>query len=227
MKSKTLLAGLLVLLIGGCVEEQAQVLPEKQPLEPAVIKAAPNATQDEESAEESVADRINEEIKALLEKSKSVKSVYYKYKGPETSNHFYVFYVIGDKIKYEPAREIKSLDDEGAYNAIYVDKSEKTAEAYCDAQQCRHKGKKADLKYGDYYIPTPFDWAAKITSAEKIGEELIGNRRTWKIESNDGITAWIDLFYGVPLQVVQNGVKYEFAQMAFNTLSEADVVPQP
>lgn len=222
MKNKIVFLGLVVLFIIGCAQEQA--IQEKKP---AVITEDKSSSigEKEDTVPQETEDPIEEEVKDLLEEGKDVKSISYNYKGPETNNFYYEFYVKGDKVKYLPERELKSLDREDSYNSIYLDKAESTAEAYCDARQCVHKGKKADLRYVEYDISTPFDWLDKITSAEKVSEELIGSRKTWKINANDNIELWIDTFYGVPLQVVQNSNKYEFSKMVLNNLKDSDVVP--
>ncbi len=222
MKNKIIFLGLMILLfVIGCVEETVQ--------EPADEKDEPEDTAEVTETEEDIIAEpegvIEDEVKELLEKRESVNSISYKYKGPETENFYYDFYVKDDKIRYLPYRKLKSLSEEDDYNAIYLDKSVETAEAYCDDRQCRFEGKKADLDYGGSYILTPFDWVNGITAAEKTGEELIGSRKTWKITANDGITLWVGTFYGIPLQVEKNGEKYEFSQMVFNGLEDSDVVP--
>ena len=226
MKNKiTFFILIVTLFIVGCTQGPLQEpLQEKEPETP-VVSAAESSDVEEEEVEEEPEAVMDEAVKELLEEGKAVKSIFYKYKGPDTGNFYYEFYVKWDKVKYIPSREIKSLDEEDSYNAIYLDKMEKTAEAYCDDRQCVYKGKKSDLIYVDYYILTPFDWLDKIITAEKVGEELIGTRKTWKLEANDNIEAWVDVFYGVLLQVVQNDEKYEFTQMTFNDVKDSDVTP--
>jgi len=209
---------MVVLFILGCGQKTIQ---EK---EPAVITGAAvssDVLKEEVEEKEKVVDVVME----LLAEGKSVKSLSYQYKGPETGNFYYDFYVKGDKVRYVPDRGIKSVDGKDSYNAIYLDKSESTAEAYCDDRQCVYKGKKTDLRYVEYDILTPFDWLDKITSAEKVSEELIGSRKTWVLEANDGIKVWADTFYGAPLQIEQNGKKYEFTKMTFNDIKDDDVRP--
>ena len=137
---------------------------------------------------------------------------------------FYEFFVKGNKIKYilSPTYFIDVEEDE--YDAIYIDKELKTALAYCDDQKCYRKGKKAVLDYDEVYISTPLDWHNNIESAEKLGEEVLGRRATWKIAANS-FTVWLDTFFGVPLQVEFAGNMYEFQKMTFNQLKDGDVSP--
>ncbi|MBS3113893.1 hypothetical protein J4448_02220 [Candidatus Woesearchaeota archaeon] len=167
---------------------------------------------------------ISADVKELLNKHKTkVSSIYYKYRGPETGSNFHEFYIKGNKIKYKPSLEIKTLDQPGSYDAIFIDKVAKTAQSYCTAAYCAYKGKKADLSYATAYISTVFDWI-DVTSAEKVGEEVINSRNTWKIETNKGIL-WVDTFYGIPLKIESGGKTYKFEQLAVNSVTDADVVP--
>ena len=229
MKHKlTLLGFFIIWFIIGCGQNSTQ---EKgpSPITGAVIGS--DAVEKEETKQEVIIENKEEveqeadPVKDLLEQGKSVKSISYNYKGPETGNFFYEFYVKGDNARYIPDRGIKSLDEKNSYNAIYLDKSESTAQSYCDDRKCVYKGKKTDLRYVDYNILTPFEWLNIMTSAEKVSEEVLGTRNTWKLKANNGITAWVDVYYGIPLQITQNGKKYEFIKMSFNSLKDSDVVP--
>src|SRR3989344_8475574 len=102
---------------------------------------------------------ISADVKELLNKHKArVSSIYYKYRGPETGSNFHEFYIKGDKIKYNPYLEIKTLDRQDSFDSIFIDKEAKAAASYCMAAHCIYKGKKADLEYSKTYIPTIFDW---------------------------------------------------------------------
>lgn len=229
MKHKlTLLGFFIILFIIGCGQDSTQ---EKGPSEITGAVIGSDAVEKEETKQDANVKKQEEveqeadPVKELLELGKSVKSISYNYKGPETGNFYYEFYVKGDNARYIPDRGIKSLDEKNSYNAIYLDKSESTAMSYCDDRKCVYKGKKADLRYVDYNILTPFEWLDIMTSAEKVSEEVLGTRNTWKLKANNGITAWVDVYYGIPLQITQNGKKYEFIKMVFNSLKDSDIVP--
>ena len=223
MIKKIFLSLIVLLFIIGCTQEPVQ---EKGPTMVTGAVVGSDVLEEDKGAEEEE-EAIDEDtvaIRELLAEGKSVKSISYKYKGPETGANYYDFYVKGDKVRYIPDRGIKSMDEKNSYNAIYLDKAESTAEAYCDDRQCRYKGKKADLRFVEYDMLTPFDWLDKITTAKKVGEELLGARKTWKLEANDNIILWVDTFsYGVPLQIMHNDNKYEFTKMTFNSVKDSDV----
>ena len=168
---------------------------------------------------------ISPEVQELLNKYKAkLRSISYKYKGPETADNFHNFYVKGDKIKYLPWLAIKTLDKPESYDSVFVDKTARTIQTYCLAAYCTYKGKKSELSYADAYIKTIFDWLEGITEAEKLGEEVIDDRSTWKIQTNNGVL-WVDTFYGIPLKVESFGKNYRFQQLSVNGVTDADVTP--
>jgi len=210
MGHKALLALAVLLLVSCTPVQQNSGIPH--PSEPAAEKNT-----------QPLSGQISPEAKGLFDKSAKIKSLYYKYRGPETGSNFYEFYIKGDKIKYKPYLEIKTLDRQDSYDAVFIDKAQKTAASYCEAAHCLYKGKKADLEYSKAYISTIFDWV-DVSRAEKIGEEVIDDRSTWKIDSDRGIL-WIDTFYGIPLKAESNGNTYRFQQISANSLQDSDVVP--
>lgn len=222
MKKILLNLGMLaVLILAACTAAQQ---PAPAPAPAAEIKPAakPDAGQNAAVKQQ---DGISPDVMDLLAKSKTkVKSIYYKYRGPETGSNFFEFYAKGSKIKYLPWKALKSLDQPADYDSIFIDKSSQTAQSYCEALYCAVRGKKADLKYNDAYIYTINDWVGSITQAKKVGEEIVDDRSTWKLETNQGIF-WIDTFYGIPLKIESSGKTYRFEQIAVNSVQDSDVVP--
>ena len=87
------------------------------------------------------------------------------------------------------------------------------------------KGKKDPLNYEEFYINTPFDWLDKIEYAEKLGEELIDKRKTFRLSTDNAGIVWIDTFFGVPLQVEYEDNKYQFTKMTFNDVKDENLIP--
>ena len=225
MRNDTIIFALIIslLVITACV--QTAVKPKEEEKTPEVVVEEVKTPEPQVQETEPVK-VIAPEIKELLNKSvKKVQSLSYSYKGPETQDFLYEFFIKGSEIKYIPQPSHKVIDiDEDAYDAIYLDTISKTAQAYCDTRKCKVNGKKADLEYDEVYIWTPLDWLDRIESAEKLGEQLIEDRSTWKISTNQG-TMWIDLFYGIPLQIEFSGDVYKFQRMNFNDVKDEDVIP--
>ena len=216
---------LVIILLVACTAAQ---LPSPRPQSPNVPQTQPQSNVQQPAPvpiSEKPAQGISPEIKDLLDKATSkVKNMHYLYKGSQTGDNFYEFFVIDNKIKYKPALAIRTLDRNNSFDSIFIDKVAKTAEAYCEARNCIFKGKKADLDYNDYYIPTIFDWMT-FKSARKLSDEVIDDRSTWKIETDQG-TIWIDTFYGIPLKAESGGITFRFQQIAVNSIQESDVTPQ-
>ncbi len=226
---------LSLLFINAC----AQTTPESQPRpqepvgvdilsETSKIKEIEAEEEVEEPEEEITEEKeISPEVKELLGiADKKVQSLRYSYKGPDTERSYYQFFVKGDNIKYiiNPTYKDLRLEDD-AYNAIYLDKESKTAQAYCDDRTCRVKGKKADLNYDEVYIWTPLDWVENIEFAEKLGEQLIERKNTWKLSTRNLGTIWVDSFFGVVMKAEFAENIYQFQNMVFNDLKGEDVVP--
>jgi hypothetical protein len=233
-KMKIFYVMLVVLLfaVSACVQQTVETQPKPQepaeanvPSETTVTEEAPEIQKVPEDAKE--AKEISPEVKELLSKADTrIQSLQYSYNGPETGDFLYNFYVKGGNIKYIPSYTNKVYKaGEDPWDTIYINKEVKTAETYCDDRTCQIKGKISDLDYDEYYIQTPLDWLSQIESAEKVSEEQIEKRSTWKISTNKG-TMWIDTYYGIPMKIDSDGTVYEFQKMSFNTLKDEDVVPR-
>ena len=231
MNNKIIFALLVLslLVISACVQTTGPLQKGQEPSGVDVVGESgkkPAEGQDVEETEE--VKEMSAEVKELLSiASNKVKSLRYSYKGPQTKDFFYDFFVKGKNIKYLPNPDYKILDvDEDAYDTIYINRELKTAEGYCDDRTCRVKGKKANLTYEEVYVWTPLDWLYNIEFAEKTGEELIEQRDTWKLLTGIGETIWIDTFFGVPLKVEFEGNKYRFQKMTFNDVKDEEVIPK-
>jgi hypothetical protein len=210
------------LLFGACASQQPAPTATPQPSGVPEQAATPSAQAQQQPAQP--ASTIEETVKPLLGQAATrVKSLVYKYKGPETQNQVYDFYVKGTKMAYYNTDK-NEYGDPDAYNVIYLDTAAKTAASYCTHQTCVPKGKRSDLTYSAVSIATPLDWVSGITSAKKVGEEQIERRSTIIVDTNKG-KMWIETYYGVPMQVEKDGTLYQYQQMAFNSVTDAQVTP--
>jgi uncharacterized protein YceK len=223
MKKYCLLPLLIaVLLFSGCASQQAndaasQTIPEKA--------ATPSAQAQQSSAPAETQGTIEADIAPLLKlASTKVKSLSYKYMGPETDNKLYNIYLKGSKMSIYPF-DRNEYSAPNAYDVIYLDTAAKTAVSYCTHQTCVPKGKRSDLTYSAVYLATPIDWLSGITSAKKAGSETIEKRAVTIVETNKG-KMWIENFYGVPVKIEKDGTTYTFQGMGFNGVSDSQVAPQ-
>ncbi|HLC61315.1 MAG TPA: hypothetical protein VJJ52_07875 [Candidatus Nanoarchaeia archaeon] len=227
MKTKNIIIVFIIsaLIIGACAKQSVNapqatpaVTPQEKP-QPEVNIPPPvqNLTQAPVG--------IASDVKDLLAKYKTkATSIHYNYKGPETADNFYAFFIKGSKIKYLPSRAIKTLDKAESWDTIYLDASARTAASYCEDSSCLSKGKKSDLNFNDVYIATPYDWL-NVKDAAKTGEEIIDDRQTWKLETDKGIT-WVDTYYGIPSKAKSGTSLYYFKLISANDLDDSDVNPK-
>jgi len=221
---RLIFAVLAVFFLIGC---SAPVADKKD-----IMEGTPSAPEEKPQTVNDVVEGLTErqnsvpsEIKELIEKAKyRVSSVSYFYKGPENENEIYTFFIKGSRIKYVPPRAVKSLDFADSYDSVFIDVEKKTAEKYCDDITCEYRGKKESLNFNEAYILTPFDWVSGITKAEKVGEEKIENRNTWKLLTNKG-TVWVDSYYGIAFKAESEGNSYKYTQLSFDKVKDSDVVP--
>ncbi len=189
-------------------------VPETEPRAEPQVNPAPKLQTKQE---------ISPDVSNLLNKSTKIRSISYRYKGPETADFLYDFYVKDQRIKYSPVKGTKYFEEQDSYNYIFIDRAEKTAQSYC-LDVCTYPGKKNDLNYDASYILTVFDWIDGFAKAEKVGEEVIDDRSTWKLDTSKGIL-WVDTFYGIPLKAESNGKVYRFQQISVNSVTDEDVTP--
>src|SRR3989338_2069196 len=214
-------AFLLVLLFSSaCAKQPAAPAAPEKPAEAVINKPAEVLPPKVEQPKQTISAEVQE---LLAKRNTRVKNIFYRYKGPETDEFLYDFYVKGDKIKYSPIRNIKTFDNKDSFNFIFIDNTGKTAQSYC-LGICVYPGKKDDLNYDESYISTIFDWVEGLTKAEKLGEEVIDDRNSWKVDTNKGIL-WVDTFYGIPLKAESNGETYRFQQISVNSVADGDVKP--
>lgn len=160
MKIKNLIILFIIsaLIVGACAKQPVNTPPSTPapppPEKPQQEVNTPPPAQNQPEAPAGIAN----DVKDLLAKYKTkATSIHYNYKGPETADNFYEFFIKGSKIKYLPSRAIKALDKPESWDTIYLDASTRTAASYCEDSSCLSKGKKSDLNFNDVYLATPYD----------------------------------------------------------------------
>ncbi|HLF54919.1 MAG TPA: hypothetical protein VI612_04310 [Candidatus Nanoarchaeia archaeon] len=201
-----------------------------QPSEPSVGPSAPVTTV--------TSQEMSPELRDLLKRAdEKVSNLKYLFGGTDTSNLFTDGYAIkGTKLviyEYEEDYYVR----EGYYDTVYVDTAAKTAVGCCiDKSRCLshnvdNTGKKFDVDYASLNIPkTPYQWTKEVTSGSIVGPQTFNSRSVTYIKfmRDDGaeVQMWVDDTYGVPHKVVviKDGQekKYQFNDMTFNSLKDAD-----
>ena len=170
---------------------------------------------------------IDPAVNALLNKSSKVNSYKYSYYGPPNDGFGVVFFVVKDKIKISMPKNTK-LSDNQYYDTIYLNIGKPEGTAYCEAADCLDAGRDLQIKFDEFYRPTPIDFVKTIMIARPVGTELIDGRKVTLISFTDNLSnngsMWLDNTYGVPLKVKFDTSKYEYRDIFFNTLSSSDVI---
>ncbi len=181
------------------------------------------------------------EVKDLLKRAdEKITSLRYLYGGSETGNLFLDTYDIkGSKMvlhRYEDDYYVR----EGYYDTVYIDMAAQSAVGCCIEQsRCKshnvdNTGKRFDVDFSTLKIPkTPYQWAKEVKGAEVVGPQTFASRSVTFIKYTDAngaqVDLWVDDTYGVPHKVVVTSggqeIKYQFNDLKFNTLKDADFEP--
>lgn len=220
---------LSVLIISGCVQSQApQPAQQPQPAKPNQPTLQPEPEPLVDSPIEDLTKRqIEPQIQELFDKAEEkTQSLSFTYVGPEMGKDYYEVLVKESLMRINMPLQARSVDTyQDAYNAIYLDTQAKTAEAYCDAQTCIARGKKRSLSYNEVLILTPLEWAEKITQAQKLSEEKVDNRKSWKIKTDLG-EIYVDSYTGIIQRIITSDGEYQFTRIEQNAVKDEDLRPE-
>ena len=210
---KALLALFLVSLLIGCVQRNTQE----------------NQEQKQIKVEQEEQNKISGEIQEIIDKAEQTRSYSYNYKsnipGERQSDKFHVKMPY---VKVELNEDV--VEDGNRITVVYLDTSKESAVAYCkDKNQriCPEKDRAYYVNYKDYYKTLPHEWIKNIDAGKRIGYESIERKEASILELKKGkktyLTKVID-FYGIPAVVEIMGEQYKYTDLAFNHLSDKDVI---
>ncbi len=225
------------------MEEKAPVVEVKAPAEaPTVgvkppVRPLPSERQDTAPEPVTTAPKteMNPQLRDLLKRAdEKISSLQYLYGGTETKNLFLdTYFVKGTQMKIKTYEEDYYVRD-GYYDTIYVDLGIGCCEenSRCKSHNVDNMGKKFDVDVASMNIPkTPYQWAKEIPGdAQLVGPQTVNDRSVTYIKfakDNKQYEMWVDDTYGVPHKIVatdsaENAVKYQFNDMQFNGLKDAD-----
>lgn len=167
------------------------------------------------------------EVKALIEKANTrIKSVSFSYRGPTDTVERNV-YVKGTKMKTFYQKDVNINKDQYIYNTIYLDTVKKTADAYCWGCTGYRNAVEGWVKKADYeeeYVKIPMEWYEDITEAEKRDEMDYEGRKTARYDTNIGLVT-MEKYYGWIYFIEDGKNKWEFTEVAFNSVKDADINP--
>ncbi|MEK6900110.1 MAG: hypothetical protein AABX05_03220 [Nanoarchaeota archaeon] len=220
MKRIFLLAVVLSLLLVSCSAKYK--CPDGSMASNPNLCKAPAEVQEEQQPDLVVG--ISSEVRDILNKAVIVKSMNYNYKRVDKPlENIIPTWFKGIVVKRNLLVQTKVLQ-KNELDAVIFDTSSRTATGYCESRKyCQKVGNIGPVSFDEYYIKTPLDWAAEITSAEKISEERLFGRNIWKLKVNGGMVMWVETYYGVPLKIEKDGEVHEFQDPVFNDVTEAEV----
>ncbi|MEK6939841.1 MAG: hypothetical protein AABX31_03875 [Nanoarchaeota archaeon] len=213
MRKIVLLILMLLLFLVSC--KTAYVCPDGNTV------ADPNLCPRAKEAEPVVSQGLIEE---LLMKSKNVESMSYSYKRADKPLEKPVSVWVKKLIVKQELNVQTEVLNKNTMDVIIFDTGAKTAQAYCESQRyCVKTGDAGAVDYGQYYVKTPLDWIDGVTSAEKLSEAQIDNRKVWQLQTKEGVSLWVDTYYGVPLRVDAGSERHEFQNALFNGVQDKGV----
>ena len=177
-------------------------------------------------------------LRDLLKRAdEKVSSIQFLYGGTDTSDLFLDTYMVkGTKMRIKKYQENYYVR-EGYYDNIYVDSAAGCCEqqSRCKSANIDNTNKKFDVDVSMLKLPkTPYQWVKEVpTNAQIVGPQTVNSRSVtfvkYNLPDNSEVQLWIDDSYGVPHKVVVvdssgNQRKYQFNDMVFNSLKDADFV---
>ncbi|MDP3699176.1 MAG: hypothetical protein Q8R47_06350 [Nanoarchaeota archaeon] len=163
-------------------------------------------------------------IEELLMKSRNVESMSYDYKRVDKPLEKPVDVWIKKLIIKQRLNVQTEVLNKNTMDAVIFDTGATTAQAICESKKyCIKTGDAGPVDYDQYYVKTPLDWIDGVASAEKISEAKIGTRNVWQLRTPEGVSLWVDTYYGVPLRVDVGNERHEFQNVLFNGVQEKDV----
>jgi hypothetical protein len=223
----TFIAILFLLAACGPAQTPATTSPsdDVQPSEPA---ASPTVKADSRV--------VNDDVNKMMAKASAVKSYRFTLaKLPEKSGT-HIYSVKGTKIRVDPLAKLYYTQD---IDVVYLDTVAKTATGYCLPEKgCNDKNVAIELEYNDWIIPLPTEWIDQAKYGKTAGTLTFFDRPVTRVryEGDDQYyEVYVDNYYGFPLRIavatdadMGNIISgYEYRSIAYNTVTDADVVYKP
>jgi hypothetical protein len=217
----------LILFLVACASE-----PVATP--PANTQTTTQPTAQEAADAEPTVNEVDATVNKLFSRSGQVKSYSFDLAKLPDARAIGTYYVKGDKIKIIPVSEL--VLPQGNVDVIYLDLATQTAIGYCSrAGTCNDPQKQIIMKLDEWNVVLPPDWVNQIKYGKTAGTLTFYDRTVTRVKyeaDEKYYEAYVDNFYGFPQRIavaedpemtkIVSG--YEFRNMAFNKVADADVV---
>lgn len=197
------------------------------------LETLPEVIEETSGEETASLDPMLEELQVKAAKNHNYKFTWAEYPENKATR---TYSVRGDLVRME--LYTPSLWQGTKYNVVYLDYAAKKAMAYClDKDHCKEGlGFVQEVDFDDYGIKLPHEWLLEMTSGEALGGITIDSHAAERFKfERDG--QWYQIivqkYFGIPQRITwfdneaMEGEPsgYEFRDMAFNLVKEADVTP--
>lgn len=149
------------------------------------------------------------QLQALKDKANAIEMYEFTAHFDPDFTRPYTVKVFGDKARVETTAT-SLYDRANFYDTIYLDYSDRSAEAYCERTptSCDDPNKRYDVDFDDYNIKTPIEWINDLPGdAEYLNSQQFDGRTGVGygfMQDGKEIHVFIDEFFGVPLYVVED-----------------------
>ena len=175
---------------------------------------------------------ISKELKDLIDKADSVKSLIYTY---SHANQGMKVYVKDNKMKQVFVIRSGTYAAGTRYDTVYLDLDKKTVVAYCEEpDDCDEEeiNTQISVDYDDFITETPFDVLESVKYGEITGTYRIDGKDTAIVETEEnGYTkkVWIWTYKGIPVkyEIWDNSERIkrvDYENMIVNDVSNSDLV---
>ncbi|MBW2997665.1 hypothetical protein KY349_04970 [Candidatus Woesearchaeota archaeon] len=200
-----IMALLIILLAFGCQQPASDdVAPDTEPdVEINPITGEPYQDIVEKRGVQTNITEFNE----LLLRATRITSYKYSLVDTGLGVEGYDFTVLGRFVKVR-LPDVQEHDSGVVFDEVFMERLTKQAFSHCSRYVCEKPDIDKEIErveYSDYYISDPMEYLYKVTDAEYVKDDVLGDQYTRvysaKFEGKDA-RVWLQEYYGFPLKIV-------------------------
>ncbi len=183
-------------------------------------------TQPEDTEEAAIPEETAPEAEAPVveEEPKEYESVVFEYGQLGFAQVERFYYAKGDKMK-AILRYDETESGGHTIDTIYLDRSSRQANAYCEEKGCLDRNKPYDVEFEEYDILSPLEWNAKCKRTNYVGDDVVNKKKTKVYQTND-LKCWIDQYYQLPIKVTDLEGQHYFSIQGLDNVKDTDLAHQ-
>lgn len=230
MRSHTIILVLLITLLVACAPARAPTAAQETP----PVQKIPDTPYTAPQAAPPPSQDPNPDMVTLTGKASTIKSYSFNLAPLPQRAGDLRYFVRGSKAKILLVRQLPM--DGWSADTVFIDYETNTATAYCLTLSCKKEQHKSSVEFEPYAIKLPVQWLDEVKYATKVKALQYNSRPNTVVTWQNGALyyeAYLDNYYGFPQRVAIANDKeqsdivggYEYQEMTFNTVTEADVTP--